>query len=114
MPLINLRSSLGANAEDTPLTRSQYERLPFNALVEFAILADAGGVVNASVFSGTDVLLQDSQIDNLPVATSIQYPENFTLQDVAAMGEKLGENLRETAGAAGPTIVRTQVRITPL
>jgi len=114
MPLISVRSSLGANGVATPLVGSQYERLPFDALVEFAVLADTGVIVDASIFSGTDVLMQNSQLDELAVATAIQYPEHYALQDVAADGEKLGMNLQETAGAVGPGIVRTKVRITPL
>lgn len=112
MPTIKRRTALAANATVSPLVGSQYEYLPFDALVQFAILADAGDSVNASVFSGSDVLLQNELVDNLALATPIQFPENYEIEDVAAAGERLGIQLTETAGL--PATVRTIVRITPL
>ena len=114
MPLIKARSSLAANARDFPLQGSQYEYLPFDAGVLFAVLADAAGVVNASVFSGSDVLQQSSQIDILAVASPIIFPDHYSLQDYAARGERLNVDLQEAAGAAGPTVVRTNVMIQPV
>lgn len=112
MPLIKVRTTMAANGTAFPLQGNQYEFLPFDALVEFAILGDAAAVVNASVFSGSDVLQQESQIDDLAVANPIIYPDHYNLQDVAAAGERLGVSLTEAAGAT--PIVRTNVRITPL
>jgi len=112
MPLIKVRTTLAANGTSFPLQGNQYEFLPFDALVEFAILGDAAAVVNASVFSGSDVPQQESQIDDLAVANPILYPDHYSLQDVAAAGERLGVSLTEAAGAT--PIVRTNVRITPL
>lgn len=114
MPMIKARSSLGANARAFPFTGSQYEYLPFDAAVLFAVLSDTGGVVNASVFSGSDVLLQNSQIDILAVASPIIYPDHYNLQDLAARGERISVDLQEAAGAAGPTVVRSQAMIQPL
>ena len=112
MPTIRQTTTLAANASANPLQGSQYEYLPFDAVVEFAILADAGDTVNASVFSGSDVLLQNAQVDALAVATPIQYPENYDIRDVAAAGERLGVTVTDASGAGG--VVRTVVRITPL
>jgi hypothetical protein len=112
MPTIKRTTNLAANAAANPLAGSQYEYLPFDALIQAAVLADAGDAVQATFFSGTDVILEDSPLDTLAVATPIQFPEDYDIQDVAAQGERLGLTIREVAGAAA--IVRTVVRITPL
>lgn len=112
MPTIQRRSTLAVGATDAPLVGSQYEYLPFDAMVEFAVLADAGGNVNASVYSGSDVLLQDERIFEKAVAEPIQYPWDYGIQDVAAAGERLGVQLSNQG--AGAVDVRTVVRITPL
>lgn len=111
MPLIKINTTMTANGTAFPLQGNQYEFLPFDAYVEFAILGDAAAVVQASVFSGSDVLMQNTLIDDLAVANPIIYPDHFTLADVAAAGERLGVTLVETAGAT--PVVRTAVRITP-
>lgn len=112
MPLIKIATTMTANGTAYPLQGSQYEFLPFDALVEFAILADTGGVVSGTVFSGSDVLMQSSPVDILAVASPIIYPDHFALQDVAAAGERLSVELVE--GAAATPVVRSVVRITPL
>jgi hypothetical protein len=113
MPLIRVRTTLAAGGTAYPLQGSQYEFLPFDAFVEFAILAlAAADVVNATVFSGSDVLMQGSQIDYKLAAGVIVYPEDYNLSDVAAAGERLSIELTELA--AGTPSVRTSVRITPL
>lgn len=113
MPIIQKRGTdVADGATVYPLQGSQYEYLPFNAMVEFAILADAGDTFLASVFSGSDVLMQNSQVDNLATATPIVYPDNFTLSDVAMAGERLGVELTNNTGAVAD--YRIVVRITPL
>lgn len=112
-PQIRARGTdVADGATVNPLQGNQYEYLPFDALVEFAILADAGDTWLASVFSGSDVLMQSSIIDNLATATPIVYPDNFTLSDVAAAGERLGIQLTNNTGAVAD--YRVVVRITPL
>lgn len=114
MPTIKRTSSLAANATANPLVGSQYEYLPFDALVQAAVRVGTAGAVRASMFSGTDVLLEDAEVDELAATTPIRFPDDYDIQDVAAAGERIGITLRETAGALGPTLVRTVVRITPL
>lgn len=111
MPLIKVTTTMAANGQAFPLQGSQYEYLPFDAAVLFAILADTGAVVTASVFSGSDVLQQASPVDILAVANPIIYPDHYSLQDYAARGERLSVQLQETAGAT--PIVRTAVMIQP-
>lgn len=110
MPLLKKRTTMTANGTANPLVGDQYEYLPFNALCEFAILADTGATVRATVFSGSDLLQQSSQVDILAVASPILDPDHYSLKDIAGQGERLGVELMEMA--AGTPIVRTQVKVT--
>jgi len=113
MPLIKtLDQGIAAGATIFPWQGNQYEFLPFDAQIEIALLADAGDTWLASVFSGSDVLMQSSQIDEKALATAIQFPEDYSLSDVAAGGERLGCSL--TNNSVGVADVRTAVRILPL
>lgn len=95
-----------------PLQGSQYEYLPFNAFVEFAIYADTGDVFTVSAFSGTDVLMQGAPMPILATATPIIYPDHYYLNDVALAGERLG--VQATNSTGGVASFRTSVRITPV
>ena len=111
MPTIRTTTTnLGANATAFPLQGNQYEYLPFNALVEFAVVANAAGILS-TVYSGSDVLQQAGAAT--VKATSPVYPDDFLLSDVAMAGERISVELRETAGVA-TTDIETVVRITPL
>jgi len=96
---------------DNVLTGSQFEYLPFDALVEFGLAGDANGAdLRLDVYSGQDVLteqMQPSTQNRLPV-----YPDDFILQDVAAAGERLKIRVRNTS-AAGARVINFAVRITP-
>lgn len=112
MPTIRRTTVLAANATANPLQGSQYEYLPFNAMVEISITSILVGSVQASVFSGSDVLLQNEVVDSIVAANPIVYPDHYDISDVAAAGERLGVTITDVGGA-GDT-VRTIVRITPL
>jgi len=103
-------TNLAANATTFPLQGNQYEYLPFNARVEFAIVANAAGI-DVTVYSGSDVLQQNGPAT--VKATPPVYPDDFLLDDVAMAGERLNVVLRETAGVA-TTDIETVVKITPL
>ena len=51
MPLIKVRTALGANATANPMAGSQYEYLPYAAYIEVGVAADAVGVLT-TVSSG--------------------------------------------------------------
>ena len=95
-----------------PWQGNQYEILPFDALVEVALVADTGDTFVASVYSGSDVLMQAAVIPILATATPITYPDYFTLSDVAAARERIGCSLTNTTG--GVADARTMAKITPL
>src|SRR5574341_327436 len=110
MPTVRTRTALGANATANPMSDSQYETLPFSALVEIGVKADATGVL-ATVASGGDLLQEEGPVTIGTINELPKYPDDF-VSDIAAMGDKLKIGLRDTSGAA--RVVMTEVRITPL
>lgn len=130
MPTIRSKTTVEVGEGPTtvfPLQGNQYEYLPFNARVEFAIVGHSGLVpvagdidaVNATVFSGSDILQQQSGITNKTATTAQSqdavYPDDFLLDDVAAAGERLSVQLDIPDPSVGAnTIIDTVVKITPL
>ena len=125
MPTIRVRNIASAGATTVfPLQGNQYEYLPFNARVEFAIVGHdgvTGGVVTsarATVFSGSDILQQQGPITDKSAVTAQSqdavYPDDFLLDDVAAAGERLSVQLDIPADATFDAIFDTVVKITPL
>lgn len=113
MPTIRDTRVVAAGVPAFPFQGSQYEYLPFNARVEFAIVETTAiiiGDVLASVFSGTDVLQQRAGITEKAAGNPV-YPDDFLLDDVAAAGERISVELNSAAGAA---TVQTVAKITPL
>jgi hypothetical protein len=113
MPFI-LQQTTGAvaGAIVSPLQGNQYEYLPWDAFVEFAVYADTGDTWLATIFSGSDVLLQAATLPILATASPILYPDHYLFSDTAMAGERLGVQLiNQTGGVAD---ARTAVRITPL
>lgn len=112
MPVIQDRVTINAGVTNNNLLAgSQFEFLPFDASLEFGINADANGQeVLTDVYSGQDVLQENAPLNSqarMPV-----YPDDFTLTDVAAAGERLKIRARNTG--AGAHVVSFSVRITPL
>lgn len=99
-----------ANGISRPLSGLQFEILPYDSFVEFAVLADTGATVNNTVYSGSDVLAQLSLAQILAVASPFVWPDHYVLNDTAGRGERLSIELQEAA--AGTPIVRCSVRIT--
>lgn len=113
MPSILVTTTGAADGSTTsPLAGSQYEYLPFDAFVEFAVYADTGDTFTVTIFSGTDVLMQSSTLPILATAAPIIYPDHFYLNDTALAGERLG--IQAVNGTGGVADFRTLVRITPL
>ena len=117
MPTIKVITPAGvaAGATVNPLQGSQYERLPFDAMVGFAVFQDVvGDQVRATIHSGSDLLFEDAQVDTLAPATPIKPSEDIQVQDVAGAGEKLGLTLRNAAAVVTAGAIRTLVIITPI
>jgi len=98
MPTIQGSVSVAANAvNDNVLTGSQWEYLPYNAAVEFGLVGSATGLL-LDVFSGQDNVAEGfapSIANRFPI-----FPDDFTLTDVAAAGERLKVRARNTSGGA--------------
>jgi len=125
MPTIRVRNIAAAGAITVfPLQGNQYEYLPFNARVEFAIVGHDGGTAGvvsaarATVFSGSDILQQQGPITDKSAVTAQSqdavYPDDFLLDDVAAAGERLSVQLDIPVDATFDSIFDTVVKITPL
>jgi len=128
MPTIRVQNGgaaqpLIAGATLFPLQGNQYEYLPFNARVEFAMVGVEGTdavvpTVRATVFSGSDILQQAGPITDKTLVTAQSqnavYPDDFLLDDVAAAGERLSVQLDIPASTTGDAIFHTVVKITPL
>jgi hypothetical protein len=101
MPLIQQSVTLAANAvNDNLIQGSQFEFLPYNASLRFALNGSAAGLV-ADIYSGQDVLAEQMSINTLnrvPIN-----PDDFLLSDVAAGGERIKMRVRNTT--AGPLTV---------
>lgn len=109
MPVIQGSLSIPANSvNDNVLAGSQFEFLPYNALLEFGLLGSAAGLL-ADVYSGQDTLAEAMALPDK--ATFPIYPDDFVLNDVAAAGERIKVRIRNTAGTA--VTARWSVRITP-
>jgi len=111
MPIINVRNSVATGASVNPLSGSQYEYLPFNALVEIGVTANVN-LVLATVSSGSDILMEEGPVTLGTADVFPKYPDEYTLQDVAAAGDRLKVNIRNTN--AGTAVIMTSVRITPI
>ncbi len=112
MPVGTFRTTMSANGTAVPLSGWQYEYLPFDAYIEIAMQASAVNVVVATVYSGSDVLMEEGQIQQGTSGVQPKYPDDFFLTDEALAGDRLSVRLRETGG--GTPVVMTVVRITPI
>lgn len=113
MPAIQGRQSVPlSGVVDNILQGSQFEFLPYDAQLEFAIVGDANAAdLRVDVYSGQDVLLENAE----PAASNRipLYPDDFTLSDVAAEGERIKIRVRNLSAAAARTVFFS-LRINPL
>jgi hypothetical protein len=98
MPLIQSSISIPASSvNDNVINGSQFEFLPYNAALRFALNGSATGLV-ADVYSGQDVLAEQMAVNSLnrvPIN-----PDDFLLTDVAAGGERIKIRVRNTTAGA--------------
>lgn len=111
MPVIQGTATLAAGAtNDNLLAGSQFEYLPYNAYLEFGFTMD--GDIVLDVYSGADIVAETFtpviQATQMPI-----YPDDFTLNDVGAGGERIKVRARNT-DAANPQVIRFSVKITPV
>jgi hypothetical protein len=96
--MIQVTGSVAANSvNDNVLTGSQFEYLPYHAAVEIGLVGSATGMLS-DAYSGSDLLCEGMAIstqNRFPV-----FPDDYTLTDVAAAGERLKVRMRNTTGGA--------------
>jgi hypothetical protein len=109
--MIQKRVVLAASSVSSALADDQFEYLPYDAMVEMALLTDATGVL-ATIFSGGDLLMDEGPVPIGTINVFPKYPDDYHLQDVAAGGERLKIRLRDTSGAQ--RIVMVGVRISQI
>ncbi len=112
---MNIRTLVDTSAGGTffPLQGSQFEFLEYPAYLEIAIISrDATGTndLKATVYSGSDLLQAQSNVDVKATAVAV-YPDDFSLTDWAAAGERIGIQLDAVASASAVCLV--VVKITP-
>jgi len=112
MPLISDTTSIATLVTvDNIFAGSQFEFLPYNAFLEFGLVGDGVlGDLIVDVYSGQDVLMESGAISILDRAPI--YPDDFSLNDVAAGGERIKVRCRNTS--AGTLVLNTALKITPL
>jgi|SRR5215475_9274816 len=111
MPSIVLSTSIPAGQSVNVVQGTQYEFLPFHAHLEFAIVTTVTGML-ATIYSGTDLLMQEGPIDLKTAGQLPIYPDNFHVNDDAAQGDRVNVTVRNTT--AGALTAITVIRINPL
>jgi hypothetical protein len=110
MPMIQVTGSVAANSvNDNVIQGSQFEYLPYNASLEFGLVGSATGL-QVDAYSGQDILCESMAIstqNRFPV-----YPDDYTLTDAAAAGERVKVRVRNTTGGALTYFVA--IRVTPI
>jgi len=111
MPTIQGRTNLAAGIKNNNvLAGSAYEFAPYHSRVDIAVVGDAVQLPQATVQVGSDVLLEESEISRqarVPV-----WPDDYTLSDVAAKGDRLKIAVRNPG--AGAVDVFWALRLTPI
>lgn len=110
MPTIQGSTVIAANDQNNNvLAGSAFEYLPMHANVRVALVGSAAGLT-CTVQSGSDVLMEDSPIsfaNRFPV-----WPDDYALEDVAAAGDRLKLQARNTT--AGALTLYWAARIDPI
>jgi len=96
--------SVAASAvNDNILTGSQFEFMPFDGQVNFYLVGDTNAAdLRLDVYSGQDTLMENGQVSaqaRIPIR-----PDDLTLTDIAATGERLKVRVRNTSAAGARTI----------
>lgn len=119
MPVATFRTGTGSLASltagtsiDNVFANSQWEILTGPCEIFIGIVADGGAIgdVLATCYSGTDTLAEEQPVSNanrFPI-----YPDDYTLNDVAAAGDRLKLKLRNPS--ASTRVVTIVLRINPL
>ena len=119
MPSIIKKEKFTSAETYYPLQGSQYEYLPWDARLEFAITAERAsantGNAVMNIFSGSDILVQNGDV---PLkGSAIVYPDDFLISDVAAAGERISVEVTVSGASDADNdslTIRTVARLTPV
>jgi hypothetical protein len=115
MPTINRRLTVAAagGVIDNALANSQYEFAPFDCTIEIGMIV-ARSLVTCAVFSGPDVLAEPGTTCQIfTTERNPVYPDDYSLEDEAAQGDRLKVSYANANAAGGPDVTITSLRITP-
>jgi hypothetical protein len=113
MPLLSRTDSVAANAFLlNAWTGTQFEFAPYPSLLELSVMGSATGL-QFTFATGSDVLAIDQAVTVVRAANQYGiYPDDFTVNDVVAAGERIIESLRNTT--AGALSHFSSIRLTPI
>ena len=113
MPNLQRTDSIGANGFNANVwTGTQFEFAPYNAFIEFAILASATGL-QTTLATGADTLCIDQAVSVVVAAnTYANYPDSFIWNDAIGVGQRIIEAIRNTT--AGALSHFSTIRLNPL
>lgn len=104
-------TNLAAGASNpNVLAGSAFEFARVPSIVRFYVVGNAAGEQRVSISSGTDILLEESSVSR--AARMPVIPDDLTVEDVAAAGDRLKLAIRNTGVGAVDTF--WAVDITPL
>src|SRR5258706_14727128 len=106
MPILTIRTALGANAVAAVLSGSVFEFITEPSTVEIGVAADATGVL-MTINAGPDTLCEESPTSVKTINIPPVYPDDF-FQDTALPNDRLVVQVRDTTGAA--RVVMRQLR----
>lgn len=112
MPFLQRTDSIGANGFNANVwSGTQFEFAPYDAIFELAALTSATGL-NATVATGADTLAIDQGLSVVRAANQYAlYPDDFVMQDVIGIGQRIIEAIRNTT--AGALSHFSSIRLTP-
>lgn len=103
MPSLSFSSAMTANGTYTPLSGWQYEYLPWPAAVSVISTSTDANVLQ-TFSSGSETIVEESPTSGGGTAGRTPSALNFPVTEwVAAAGDRLKLNFRETAGGT-PTV----------
>lgn len=111
MPTIKGRVTLTAGVNANLLANSQYRQPEFAGRVRLFAVSDASDVVNVQFNSGSNLILENSQIDEMAATEPMGLLQQPLATDVIQPNEQLG--LIASSATTGD-IVRFEVHIDPL
>jgi hypothetical protein len=110
MPAIQgTQSTAAGGTTANVLAGSLYEFAPWDAFVEFGVVAEAAGESRVTISTGQQVVLEESPVSRaarIPI-----YPDDYTVTDVVAAGERIVIKHRNTG--AGANTLFWAIKLTP-